>query len=328
MKYTVYFDSGTTNSRAYLLDGGNRLIAQAQKGIGSKDSAAAGTNTVLIDGLYALYSELLANNGVSDSQVEELLLSGMVTSPYGIKEVPHAVAPISFFEFVQNTGTHYEETRFHRELRLVPGLKTVSDDLANVNNVRGEEIEVLGASRRLRAYTQNGPVAVVLPGSHTHTVLIEEDRFSDMLSNFTGELYAAIRKETILAPILNVQPESYDEDMIALGVKNLRSYGFTRALYICHAMRLFEKETPARRAAYAEGVILGGLVQSLEICCETKWQGLRQIVILADRKKADLYHKLLKQSRIGADIGALCIGNDFIPALEGARMILGRKKSL
>ena len=53
-EYILYFDSGTSNTRAYLLDREFRICDSAKRAVGSKDSAIAGTNRVLIEGMKAL----------------------------------------------------------------------------------------------------------------------------------------------------------------------------------------------------------------------------------------------------------------------------------
>lgn len=46
----VYMDSGTSNTRAYLLRDG-ALLAEAKAPVGTKDSAIAGDNAVLVSGM-------------------------------------------------------------------------------------------------------------------------------------------------------------------------------------------------------------------------------------------------------------------------------------
>lgn len=86
--YILYFDSGTSNTRAYLLDRDFRICDSAKRTVGSKDSAIAGSNRVLIEGMKILYDQVLEANSLSDGDVEAIYASGMVTSPYGLKEVP------------------------------------------------------------------------------------------------------------------------------------------------------------------------------------------------------------------------------------------------
>ena len=44
--YILYYDSGTSNTRAYLLDQEFQICAVAKRTVGSKDSAIAGSNRV------------------------------------------------------------------------------------------------------------------------------------------------------------------------------------------------------------------------------------------------------------------------------------------
>ena len=150
-EYILYFDSGTSNTRAYLLDREFRICDSAKRAVGSKDSAIAGTNRVLIEGMKALYDQVLAANSLTDGDVEAIYASGMVTSPYGLKEVPHLVLPMTVRDFADSLYPFHEDTCFHRDIFLVPGLKTLSDDFSFVNNLRGEEIEIIGALEELKA---------------------------------------------------------------------------------------------------------------------------------------------------------------------------------
>lgn len=326
MKTYVYFDSGTTNMRGYMLREDGALICSAKARLGSRDSAISGHNAVVVDGLHALYEELLSASGKCDSDVEDIYASGMVTSPYGIHEIPHVVAPVSVSEFVTHVQPYFEGTRFHRTVNLVPGLKTDGARLCDINNMRGEEIEAIGAIPEIRARFGDEPVGIVLPGSHTHTLLVRGEILEDALSNFTGELYSAIRKTTILAPVLEIDVDEYDAEMICMGVENLRKYGFTRALYLCHTMRLFDRETPLRRASYAEGVILGGLCQSLDQSCAERWKTLRRLVVVAEPSTAKLYCSLLRNCQTPLEISAVESNAEWIPALQGMRYILQVKR--
>ena len=134
-EYILYFDSGTSNTRAYLLDREFRICDSAKRAVGSKDSAIAGTNRVLIEGMKALYDQVLAANSLTDGDVEAIYASGMVTSPYGLKEVPHLVLPMTVRDFADSLYPFHEDTCFHRDIFLVPGLKTLSDDFSHAMRI-------------------------------------------------------------------------------------------------------------------------------------------------------------------------------------------------
>ena len=56
--YILYYDSGTSNTRAYLLNRDFQVKYTVKKAVGSKDSAIAGSNRVLIEGMKELYDDV------------------------------------------------------------------------------------------------------------------------------------------------------------------------------------------------------------------------------------------------------------------------------
>lgn len=295
-RYLLYFDSGTSNTRAYLLDKDFQIKYVAKKAVGSKDSAIAGSNQVLIEGMKSLYDQVLAENGLEEKDISAIYASGMITSPYGLKEIPHLPLPLTVKDFAQNLYPFREDTRFHRDIVLVPGLKTLSDDFSFVNNMRGEEIEIIGALEELKAMDNVQDAALIFPGSHTHVTYIQGDEITGIISNFTGELFYAIQKDTILSPVLSSGTGPLDTDMVRQGYQNLKRFGFNRALYICHAMRLFDRGTPQQRFSYGEGVIMGGVRESLEYYCENLWPKCRTVVLVSNEFMYQLFSTLLEDS--------------------------------
>lgn len=322
MNHIVYFDSGTTNSRAYLLDKDGRLLDKHRVSIGSKDAAIAGKNDCLLAALHGMYRELLKANGLADGAIDAIYASGMATSPYGIAEIAHIKLPIALDALAFRMQTHMESRFFHRSICLIPGLKTENADIRQVNNVRGEEMEVLGAMERIEAAFGDVPVAVVLPGSHTHVIIVQDGRFTDILSTFTGELYAAVLRGTILAPVLNAELAEYDDAMLRCGVRSVRELGLNRALYICHAMRMLNYENARAQASYGEGVLLGGLSQAIDERCKAQWRNVKHFVILTDAKMAAVYRTVLEECETEFALDVLPMDGTWIPSLEGLRRIL------
>lgn len=295
-KYVIYFDSGTSNTRAYLLDQNFEIKYVTKKAVGSKDSAIVGSNQVLIQGMKELYDHVLAINSLGVEDIQAIYASGMVTSPYGLKEIPHLVLPLKIKDFADSLYHFYEDTCFHRDFVLVPGLKTLSEDFSFVNNLRGEEIEVIGALKELKAGHDERNVAMIMPGSHTHSVYVKSDEIIGIVSNFTGELFYALKQDTILSPALTTDSKELDEEMVRRGMENAKRFGFNRAIYICHAMRIFEQGTPQQRFSYGEGVIMGGVRQSLEYYCEHFWPDCHTVALVGDEFMHRLFSIILESS--------------------------------
>lgn len=241
-----------------------------------------------------LYDETLMEINISEKKVKKIFASGMVTSPYGLKEIPHQILPITINRFVDSIVPYYEELYFQREVYLIPGLKTVSSDIAYVNNVRGEEMEIFGVLEELKNLNKN--VALVFPGSHTHIAYIEKDEIVGLLSNFTGELFHALKSNTILSPILDLENIDIDKKMVKKGIENVKKFGFNRAIYISHAMKIFNEGTELERFSYSEGVINTGVRESLEYYCENYWKQCYSVAIISDRFMYELYSTIFQGS--------------------------------
>ena len=321
----MYFDSGTSNTRVYLLDEDFEIRYVAKKAVGSKDSAIAGNNRVLIDGMKMLYDEVLAANALAEDDIGAIYASGMVTSPYGLKEVPHLSIPLSVQDFANNLYCFHEDTRFNRDIYLVPGLKTHSDDFSFVNNMRGEEIEIIGAVEALKSTTDIHDVALVMPGSHTHVTYIQGDEITGIVSNFTGELFHALKKETILSPLLNPENTTLDREMVHKGIENLKRFGFNRALYICHAMRIFSHGTPEQRFSYGESVINGGVRESLEYHCQNFWPNCRTVAVVSDAFMYELFSLIFEGSEFIDKVIWMPISDTKSYAVSGLKKIISLK---
>ena len=325
-KYIVYFDSGTSNSRIYLLDKDFQVLYVDKKNEESRNYSMERSNRVLIEGLYELYTKLLQEKHLTEEDVTSIYMSGMITSPYGMKEVPHLKVPLSVQEFADSVYCHYEDTLFHRNIYLVPGLKTVNDDFSFVGNMRGEEIEIIGTLDELRSKGITH-AALMMPGSHTHVTYVKDDVVSDIISNFTGELFYALKKETIMAPVLSVEAtaDDLDPEMIHKALENLDRLGFNRSLYICHAMRIMESGTLLQRFSYGEGVVNGGVRKSLEYYCEHFWKGCDTLVIVSDEFMYRLFSIIFEGSPYIKNIVWMPISATKSYAVEGLRKIVGLK---
>ena len=321
--HCVYFDSGTTNTRAYLIEEG-KIHDMIKSAVGSKDSSIAGSNLVLLKGLKQLFDDLLYKNGIDESQIGAVFASGMVTSPFGINEVAHISTPVSQKKLYDSIYTHYEQYFFKREIRLIRGVKTVSDDfkadtenIASIYNMRGEEIEVFGIIPNFPLEWQNEDIAVFLPGSHTHVAYIRNNELVDIWSTFSGELFYAITTGTILSNSVSVANSVIDPQMALLGVRNLNKYGFNRALYICHAMKIFDAAENYQRKSYLEGVIVGGIISGFEKMAAQKWKGIKRIMLAGRNNLTGIYEILLKDQMPYCDIRTLAADDENSFAVQG-----------
>ena len=116
-----------------------------------------------------------------------------------------------------------------------------------------------------------------------------------------------------------------DTEMVRQGYQNLKRFGFNRALYICHAMRLFDQGTPQQRFSYGEGVIMGGVRESLEYYCENLWPKCRTVVMVSNEFMYQLFAALLEDSPFIDRVLWMPISESKSYAVSGLKKIIGAK---
>lgn len=292
--YHIYMDSGTTNTKVFLVKEGN-CIDTLMLAVGTKDSAISGNNDVLLQGLKNGYDDILKKNGMLDSQIKQICLSGMVTNTFGIIEVPHISTPVGCKQLWAERYLHFEHKYFQRELVLIRGVKTGQPDetvtmenIGKMNNVRGEEIEVIGMLSK-GVLTENETAVMISPGSHTHMLYIKNGMICDIVSNFTGELYHAIQKETIFAGELIKEDVPLASESVLEGHKLLATYGLARALYIIHATKVFDVCEDKTRNALLMGLIVGSVIEMLQKKIECDWADAKKTVIIGGKHYIEAY---------------------------------------
>ena len=322
-KYRVYYDSGTTNSRIYLLDDAFNVVYADSVEVGSKDSATSGSNKVLLEALKGLYDGMLEASGVAEADIQpELYGSGMLTSPHGLMEIPHLLVPVSAKEHAQQMKRFHEDSLFHRDFILVPGLKTAFASIQEAGNMRGEEMEILGVMDPVDSIFPGREVALMFPGSHTHTVLLVDQGVRDILSQMTGELFFAMRESTLLATTLKTEDRTLHADMVKQGMVDTEHFGFNRAIYIAHAMNVFNEGSMPERRSYAEGVLNYGLVKALAERCQSKWTGCESAVIVSNDYMFELYSIMLEDHPAIKEVAHLTISRDKSYAIDGLKKLL------
>ncbi|WMI80259.1 2-dehydro-3-deoxygalactonokinase [Anaerotignum sp. MB30-C6] len=292
--YQIYIDSGTSNSKLYLVKD-TQSVDTIIANVGTKDSAISGSNDVLLSGLKEIYNHVLDKNGLKDCDIESIWLSGMVTNPFGIIEVAHISTPVDGKKLLEHRYVHFEEKYFHRYLNLIPGVKTAQpgqivtmENIDKMNNVRGEEIEAIGMVAS-GVIPREEDCVMISPGSHTHLLYIKNGTITDIVSNFTGELNYAIKKDTILGGELTNEDIVLTKEYVIQGYNMVKTYGLARALYIIHATKVFDVCENEIRNCLLSGVIAGGVMDMLKYKLDRDWNGVKKVVIIGGKNYIEGY---------------------------------------
>ena len=251
MKKYITIDGGTTNTRVNLVEG-DRIIAAKRISRGAKAGIddREGLKTELKNAIGSILSE----NKICESDVEKIIASGMITSEFGLYELPHLTAPAGIKELHEGM----KEVSFPEissiSFVFIRGIKVDSPSLAECDIMRGEETELMG----LMALCGSDAKAVyVLPGSHSKIVSISRDgkitAFSTML---TGEMLMALSQNTILKDAVDISISECQEEHIKSGYLFAKQQGLNKVLFKLRIMKNIFKCPPEEIYGFFVGAVL------------------------------------------------------------------------
>ena len=182
MRWTDGFiavDWGTTNRRAYRIDGQSQCIDSFEDGRGVLSVEAGG-----FAGAAAEIRQRLGDL--------PLLLAGMVGSTRGWIEAPYVPCPARLGDLAEQLCWVEPGS-----IAIVPGLSILAKGRADV--MRGEEVQLFGA---IASAMIPETCFVGHPGTHNKWVSVVDGRIADFRTVMTGELFGMLRERGILAEML------------------------------------------------------------------------------------------------------------------------------
>jgi len=257
----IALDWGTTNLRAFLLNGAGTILAQREKPWGILSLPAPAQ-----EGGFDVALEAVAGDWLAAEPEVPLIASGMVGSAQGWREAPYVACPASAADLVGRMAM--VPTASGRELLLVPGiLSNLPDRLPDV--IRGEETQVFGALAAMQSH--EAPVCFVLPGTHSKWVLVKEGRIVLFATYMTGELYASLTQHSILGRLMKTTPppsadREPDEPQAAAAGAFLQALELARSsgpgdlmrhLFTARSMNLAGRLPASVLADYLSGLLIG-----------------------------------------------------------------------
>lgn len=268
MDNLICIDTGTTNTRVWYLRG-DEIVATARAAVGVRDTAREGSPRMLHEALrqaIARVCEEAISSGV-EGEPWTVIAAGMITSPLGLREVPHLVAPASLCELAANHHLCSFPEITNLPIRLVPGVRSGPDrvdpeSIGSTDVMRGEETLGLG----LVVTGQLKPGSTILNlGSHWKIIRLDDDgRISSSVTSLTGELIHASQTQTILASSVPAErPGHLDSRWVGAGMNETRKAGLPRALFCVRLLEQRTDSTPSERLSYLIGACLAADLDGL-----------------------------------------------------------------
>ena len=155
MRFEIWIDGGTTNTRFTLTEDG-RVLERVSRHVGASSAEADG-NRALREAVAEELSVIQARHGL---RAERVVIAGMITSGSGLYELAHVPAPAGADELAAGAKQIEMPDVTPAPILCLPGVKCFCDGQSDM--MRGEEVEIMGAL----GAPEEGPRAFIHFGSH------------------------------------------------------------------------------------------------------------------------------------------------------------------
>ena len=224
MRYYFSVDGGTTNTRVSLT-GDGEVLDTVRIALGAR-AGMDGTEP-LKKAIREAIGALLLKHSLTEKDITRILASGMITSEFGLCNLPHIPAPAGACEL--HAAMH--ETIIE-EISPIPfvflrGVRCDGETPTDADMMRGEETELMGL------WSKGEPDSLyVLPGSHSKLVRVDGDgRIHSFSTMLTGEMIAALVQGTILRDAVDLRLEDFDPESLLDGYRCAHAMGLNAALF-------------------------------------------------------------------------------------------------
>ncbi|HEY2931261.1 MAG TPA: 2-dehydro-3-deoxygalactonokinase [Acidobacteriota bacterium] len=250
-------DTGTTNSRVWVIDG-ERVLARGRANVGVRNTAQEGSSRRLREELRDLIARALSDAGPATAAY--LIAAGMITSPLGLAEIPHVPAPAGTDELASSTQRHNFSDVTSLPVLMIPGVRCgpsqcAPQDVGSCDMMRGEETLCVGL--HALGYFQKGGALLSL-GSHWKAIQVNMS--GKVISSFTslsGELIHSAQTQTILASsIPSGPPDSLASSWLQAGMEEQRRSGLSRALFCVRLLEQTSTSLPDERLSFMIGAFI------------------------------------------------------------------------
>lgn len=239
----IAVDWGTSNFRAFQLDTDGTILARRSSSRGILQVEAG----QFAEALRAEVGEWLAQGE------DSILLCGMIGSRQGWVEAKYLPCPVGISDLANSVT---QVSFAGAEARLIPGV--AGRDIDGIPEVmRGEETQ---ATSLLESGTDDR--LVCFPGTHSKWIHLSDGKIADFITCMTGEIYAAIRKHTILGRTMTADI-AIDNAAFLRGVaRSANSGGLLHHLFGVRTLTLMDQLKETAAASYLSGLLMGHEVRA------------------------------------------------------------------
>lgn len=184
-----------------------------------------------------------------------VILSGMASSSIGMVELPYKQLPFNV------DGNDLEIKRLETQPNpylIISGACTADDVM------RGEETKIIGCADYFT--TQKQPCMLILPGTHSKHVMIENGKAAAFSTYLTGEFFELLSKKSILAASVSAGGELMDEanqGSFRDGVLAGKSGNLLHQSFMVRTNQVLSQLPPERNYYYLSGLLIGSELSAI-----------------------------------------------------------------
>lgn len=246
----ITIDSGTTNTRIVLVKNG-KIIDTQKFNVGAKKSI--GNNEVLKQTIKKAIKEILFNNNLHPKDIEKVLACGMITSEFGLVNLPHMKTPIGSGDLNAMMHETVLEDVSGIPFVFIRGVKCQTESFENCDMMRGEETELMGILK--------GEGLYILPGSHSKIINVDDKgKITNFKTMLTGEMIAALSENTILKDAVSMDSD-LDNDYLLKGYEFCKQNGINNSLFKVRILKNMFKGEASQVYSFFLGVVLHSEVE-------------------------------------------------------------------
>ncbi|PWC76716.1 2-dehydro-3-deoxygalactonokinase [Azospirillum sp. TSH64] len=248
----IALDWGTSSLRGFLMDGAGMVLEQRANAHGIQNLPQPG-----LPGFEQAFAEL-CGDWLAGTPGVPVVAGGMVGSAQGWAEAPYVACPA-------DTGTlagHAIAVDSAAGVRILiaPGVTYAPPD-APPDILRGEEIQIAGVLADRPDWAREA--CMVLPGTHSKWVQIEDGRMTRFATYMTGELFAVLTKHSILGRLMPADVEA-DADArdaaFADGVRAAQASGpgdLSHQIFAARTLGITRRMAPELLKDFLSGLLIG-----------------------------------------------------------------------
>jgi len=283
-------DWGTSQLRLYLCEyaaGKPLTVVDSKLGLGISK-----INGDFEDTFFDLCHDWLAKHGNMP-----VLFSGMVGSTIGWRDAGYLECPLPLDNIVDGLT---QFTARGLDISIISGLRT-ENVLGSPDVMRGEELQLLGWQHLTKQTEQTELVA--LPGTHNKWAVINNGRIETFLTALTGELFAVLKKHSVL--ISDTASAKINEDIFMEGVsttEKLSDAHLLHALFSTRSRQVVGGYSESDGLSYLSGLLIGADVRgALKIFTE-QLTDINTVTLIGEHDLCHCYELVLAKHGITSSI--------------------------